>query len=400
MRLLLYNEADSLDKFRYLCKNAGLGSQFRELKSVSLAIEATSQLKFFDERSLYKSRKTIKEFEWPVAFQLEALLYNGHLNTRQLEEIIPRVRYRLKAKSSEYVGDLLRHFGVALEERPAPGRESPLDCFERVAKEFIYDASKLASGHFPCGHVTFTPTRQLLEGPYATQSNRIIRQYVGYEHNFLRVDFRDEDRLQYRWDRMVDGATFVRQRVGTVLKEGFALGGKHFEFLAYSSSALREHAVWFICPFYHPRLGLVNGDRIRHDIGDFRGKTIMTQPSKLAARIGQAFTATDPSVRILRDQWEEIPDIGMTPHIHTDGAGTISQSLADEIWEELCKDRRDHGSTTIKPSAVRLCNMDHSSLTFQSCSSKYDFLVTRVSSLSTRSSISIQMAFACACVRA
>ena len=48
-----------------------------------------------------------------------------------------------------------------------------------------------------------TPTRFLLEGPYVVQSNRVIRDYEGYEHNFIRVDFRDEDHLQYRWEKDV-----------------------------------------------------------------------------------------------------------------------------------------------------------------------------------------------------
>jgi hypothetical protein len=40
---------------------------------------------------------------------------------------------------------------------------------------------------------------------YAIQSNRVIRRYKDDEDHFIRVDFRDEDRLAYRWDREVDG---------------------------------------------------------------------------------------------------------------------------------------------------------------------------------------------------
>ena len=61
-------------------------------------------------------------------------------------------------------------------------------------------------GKFKCYHVTCTPTRMVLEGPYVSQSNRVIRQFAGYEDHFLRVDFRDEDRLQYRWAREVSGS--------------------------------------------------------------------------------------------------------------------------------------------------------------------------------------------------
>lgn len=43
------------------------------------------------------------------------------------------------------------------------------------------------------------------ERRYAIQSNRVIRRYKYDEDHFIRVDFRDEDRLAYRWDFEVDG---------------------------------------------------------------------------------------------------------------------------------------------------------------------------------------------------
>lgn len=85
-------------------------------------------------------------------------------------------------------------------------------------------------------------------------------------------------------------------------------------------------------------------------VGDFQG--VIHQPSKYAARIAQAFTATDPSVKISRDQWEEIPDLECKPYYFTDGVGTISKALGDWIWKTLCEARRDHGSGAVQPSAV------------------------------------------------
>ena len=93
--------------------------------------------------------------------------------------------------------------------------------------------------------------------------------------------------------------------------------------------------------------------------GDFQG--VIHQPSKYAARIAQAFTATDPSVRIRRDQWEEMDDLfedvdpknpRNKPGLFTDGVGTISTELSDMIWQTLCAARRDGGKHAIKPSAV------------------------------------------------
>ncbi len=227
-------------------------------------------------------RKDIQTFSWPIAFQLELLLHNCLLLTPDVETLIPLVKEACRqhpSQKDDYVGSLLRSFGEALEDRDA--RESPLDCFRRVNRKFVYRKQRLSSGHFLCCHVTFAPTRMILEGPYATQSNRIIRKYAEYEEHFIRVDFRDEDRLSYRWDRAVDGASFVRERVGRTLKEGFELGGRRFEFLAYSSSALREHAVWFINPFRYQDpdtkdIFYVTAEYIRHSIGDFKGTELMT----------------------------------------------------------------------------------------------------------------------------
>jgi RNA-dependent RNA polymerase len=192
---------------------------------------------------------------------------------------------------------------------------------------------------------------------YAIQSNRVIRRYKGSEDSFIRVDFRDEDRLQYRWDREVDGSILrVRncrraytpdrdillafpgwprvegriraRRPQVTCRVSFSqlslIDPSRFEFLAYSSSALREHSVWFVTPFQNnypehhgSHIAMINAAEIRETLGDFSG--VANQPAKYAARMAQAFTATDPSVKIRREEWEEVPDLGEKPYEHTDG---------------------------------------------------------------------------------
>lgn len=79
----------------------------------------------------------------------------------------------------------------------------PAPMFKRVVEEFDHEKEllhriNLPRGHFYCHHITFTPTRTILEGPNPTQSNRVIRTYQeidpAFTENFIRVDFRDEDR--------------------------------------------------------------------------------------------------------------------------------------------------------------------------------------------------------------
>ena len=350
LRLVLFHNpnsdanSDTIQKFMDMCETAGIA------RSMILRCEGHNQIEalsngFFNPRRLYNLHGKLATFEWSVAFQLESLLHNGLLHTGDIEELLPRVEELCRKKRACFVGDFLRRYNEALQVRRP--RESPLKCYERILDDFEYSDFD----GFRSYHVTFTPTRMILEGPYATQSNRVIRQYKGYEDHFIRVDFRDEDRLRYHWDREVDGASFVRERVGTTLKQGFVLAGRKFEFLAYSSSALREHAVWFLNPFDLPDKGRITADYIRRSLGNFEGTKLLKMPSKYAARLAQAFTATDPSIDIRRNEWEEVPDLGIEPYLFTDGVGTISQKLADRIFEKLSEDRR-YSWISIKPSAV------------------------------------------------
>ncbi|KAF9010144.1 RNA dependent RNA polymerase-domain-containing protein [Cyathus striatus] len=321
LRVVLYHDPnqDVIKKFTDMCEPI-----------------AASRQCFF--KNLHPLHKQLATFPWAVAFQMESFLHNGLLNTKDLRDIMPTVQDICKEKSEDYVGAFLRSYHEALDVRPV--RESPKDCFTRIRKKFVY----LRFHDFRCCHVTFTPTRMLLEGPYATDSNRIIRDYKGYENHFIRVEFRDEDRIQ---------------ESGSILKNGFELAGRRFEFLAYSNSALREHSVWFVNPFVHPTRGEVTSEIIRNSIGNFQD--LLRLPSKYAARIAQAFTATKPSVLIRKNEWEEMPDLyppvpeGKKPeHMFTDGVGTIAKSLSNRIWEKLCENLYDKGERSIQPSAYQI----------------------------------------------
>ncbi|KAF8635589.1 hypothetical protein AX15_000237 [Amanita polypyramis BW_CC] len=361
LRLVLFNYRmnDILDKFEGMCTTCKISQTTIIRCEGSNAIEARG-FGFFRPVRIYKLRKEIAKFPWGVAFQLEALLHNGILHTQDVENLLPTVRRLCSLdpeKDKQYVALLLRRYAELLRRRPI--RESPSQCFERTREEYVPLESKLSKGNFLSCHVTFTPSRTLMEGPNPMQSNRIIREYEGYEEHFIRVDFSEEDRLSYKWERGVDLYTILTERVGNVLKNGFNLAGRPFEFLAYSNSALRNHSVWFINPFEHPKKGyirpgvekrLVNAEFIRETIGNFKDTDLLRQPSKYAARLGQAFTATDPSVRVSREEFEEVDDIGEKGYEHTDGVGTISESLRDEIWEKL----KRPGAIVVKPSAYQI----------------------------------------------
>ena len=194
IRLIMHHEQDVM-VFAKLCRIAGLPNP------VQASIDSYKR-GFFSLKQLNRVLVWVRSFDWAVAFQIEALLRNGLLTTEELLVHLQQPIDDLYRDHREISGHLLRLFTEALRSRDST--QSPLQCFQRiVAGNLDYRPLSLDPGQFPCHHVTFTPTRMVLEGPYVIQSNRVIRRYFDFHEQFLRVDFRDEDRLQYRWSRDV-----------------------------------------------------------------------------------------------------------------------------------------------------------------------------------------------------
>jgi RNA-dependent RNA polymerase len=340
-------EQDDLLRFEKICHLVQC-----EPRPISVPRVDARAERFFSNRNLFHVQRWIKTMDWKNAFQIEAYLRCGLLNTRDLLVTLQKPIEDAIMYYGELSSEFLRLFALELKMRTGKVNESPKECLERMrSKHITLKPLRLKQGHISCHHVIITPSKMLLEGPYVTQSNRVIREYQDHDpalsERFVRVEFRDEDRLAYRSDGDVDRNWFLQQRVGGILRDGFELAGRSFEFLAYSTSALREHSVWFVSPFRDPIKGFVTAEKIRSGLGDF--SKLLRQPSRYAARIAQSFTATDRSVKIKRDQWEEQPDLGP----HTDGVGTISPELAHMIWEAYCGSSRSFKENAVEPSAYQ-----------------------------------------------
>ncbi|KAG8907193.1 hypothetical protein FRC01_007777, partial [Tulasnella sp. 417] len=100
----------------------------------------------------------------------------------------------------------------------------------------------------------------------------------------------------------------------------------------------------------NPNFGEVNAHTIRVGLGDF--SKVIDCPARFGAHISQAFSSTDTSVELKPQEIEVIDDRAETqlqygdnedlrPRelVWTDGHGTISPDLADNIWEKLCEIR-------------------------------------------------------------
>ncbi|EEE57765.1 hypothetical protein OsJ_08301 [Oryza sativa Japonica Group] len=169
-------------------------------------------------------------------------------------------------------------------------------------------------------------------GPEINVSNRVVRNFSSDIENFLRISFVDEDCEKLRATdlspRSASGhdanRTALYKRVLSVLSDGITIGGKNFEFLAFSSSQLRDNSAWM----FASRQGLAASD-IRTWMGDFRN---IRNVAKYAARLGQSFSSSTETLKVQKYEVEEISDIkNGTQHVFSDGIGKISSAFANEV---------------------------------------------------------------------
>ncbi|KAL2518693.1 RNA-dependent RNA polymerase 1 [Abeliophyllum distichum] len=183
--------------------------------------------------------------------------------------------------------------------------------------------------------VQVTPSKVYFSGPEVNVSNRVLRHYREDIDNFLRVSFVDEE-----WDKMYstdlspkvasgneNRRTKIYTRILSTLRNGIVIGDKKFDFLAFSSSQLRDNSVWMFASTANR-----NADVIRKWMGDFRS---IKNVAKYAARLGQSFGSSTETLSVDRDEIDFIPDIevvkGGTKYVFSDGIGKISADFARRV---------------------------------------------------------------------
>ncbi|KAG9094141.1 hypothetical protein FRC07_011353, partial [Ceratobasidium sp. 392] len=184
---------------------------------------------------------------------------------------------------------------------------------------------------FICHHVKVTPTAIYLDGPYAEQSNRVVRRYPGFESHFVRVSFKDEGGS---WIRLGFGPNIhgsSKEWVNRILKtDGIKICDRQFKLLSYRSADLREHTCFFSSDFVFEGVS-VTPESIRANIGDC--SKVIHCPARYGSRLSQAFSSTDPSIVLSPGLLKHIPDItNADGGCFSDGCGIISRALAEKVW--------------------------------------------------------------------
>ncbi|CAG8696130.1 7671_t:CDS:2, partial [Funneliformis mosseae] len=167
-------------------------------------------------------------------------------------------------------------------------------------------------------HATITPTKIYFDGPNYEQSNRILRLYEDKIDRFLRVTFKEEnfDKLFVNKNEDKD---IIDLRIIYIMKNGFHVAGRYYEFLAFSSSQLKEASCWFVSPTED-----FNANAIRTRMGEFRDIKV---PALYASRMGQCFTSTMGTLKLNPDQVYEIEDIERNNYTFS-----LAKRAAKEYW--------------------------------------------------------------------
>ncbi|XP_022775725.1 probable RNA-dependent RNA polymerase 1 [Durio zibethinus] len=182
--------------------------------------------------------------------------------------------------------------------------------------------------------IQVTPSKVYFCGPELNLSNRVLRNYIRDIDNFIRVSFVDEELGKIHSTDLSsstsvsDGKhTTLYQRILSTLRNGIVIGDKKFEFLACSTSQLRENSIWM----FASKPGLTAVD-IREKMGDFH---VIRNVAKYAARLGQSFSSSRETLQVSMNEIKVIDDIeiesGENKYNFSDGIGKISAKHAEAV---------------------------------------------------------------------
>lgn len=175
--------------------------------------------------------------------------------------------------------------------------------------------------------VIVTPSHLYIQPPSLETTNRVVRHYKNHTDRFIRVQFMDENLSRVGAAQNELMKEVIYDRIFGVLKKGIMIGDTRYEFLAFSSSQLREQGCWFFAPTDD-----LTPDMIRAWMGVFSHEKVV---AKHAVRMGQCFSSTRP-VRILQEnEVAYIKDVVHNGFTFSDGVGKISPALAEEVAMQM-----------------------------------------------------------------
>ncbi|KFH66584.1 hypothetical protein MVEG_07109 [Podila verticillata NRRL 6337] len=307
--------------------NKSLVSFLKKAKSYYLLSDNSPQIRVLDGSLIHRPPIPLLPFE--VRYNLEAALSFNYLVEYDLTERFFEVLTRLDPLKASLILEQI----VTDRNRVWNPTKLLLQEEARLAKNTLRPREPPPQCVF-LRKVFVTPTTMYLQTPSVETSNRIIRHYLSLSDYFLRVEFSDEGSNKIRSKDSPGSSSTqnaIYNRIFNALTNGIKIGDRHYEFLAFSASQLRENAAWFFCPQGGPH----TADSIREWMGDF---SHIKSIAKFGARMGQCFSSTRAIANLSKDDVRIISDIERDGQCFTDGCGKLSPKLAHMIGKQLEKD--------------------------------------------------------------
>ncbi|CAL5068316.1 unnamed protein product [Urochloa decumbens] len=277
---------------------------------------------------------------YEILFRLNSLVHMGKLVARHVNADLFKVLEDLSI-------DTLRRIFEKMSKLKSTCYE-PLEFIrheahsKKISKKTLL--SKKGEGErklMRCYRIHITPSKIYCLGPEEEASNYVVMHHSKHASDFARVTFVDED-----WSKLSPNALSARieqgffstpfktdlyHRILSILKEGFRIGPKKYEFLAFSASQLRGSSVWMFASN-----DSLSAEDIRGWMGHFSD---IRSVSKCAARMGQLFSSSRQTFEVSSYDVEVIPDIEVTTdgtkYIFSDGIGKISSRFARQIAKAI-----------------------------------------------------------------
>ncbi|MEW5307231.1 MAG: hypothetical protein WDW36_009639 [Sanguina aurantia] len=265
---------------------------------------------------------------WQVDAELESVLAAGSAAVHSQAQCLQALRTLGSSggpllQPSKQLRELLPTALASPEERGGQAADGEELVGAELRSGSIMLQVRCAAVAVQLSRVLLTPTRVKLQPAEPEMSNRVVRHFCSHgflPRDFLRASCGEEDGRKLYSPTASAELSAVYQHVQAILNDGLTILGRQYQFLAYSSSQLKEQSVWMVhCPPGH------SPDTMRSWMGD--SLTSIKIPAKCAARMGQCFSTTAPTVEVERWQQEEIPDIQRNGHCFSDGVGEISLEL-------------------------------------------------------------------------
>lgn len=262
-----------------------------------------------------------------AAFQMEDLSYVVYFQCMVVVSAKLLLEYKINTEFVKELASLEEHVACFyLKSVLAHGEKlynPTAHIQEWKAKKIYVHKPHLASTHAHIHKVVITPNSTYYEGPFPEMSNRMIRfakkKYDIDETYFLRLQFANENKEHLGGEQITDE---VFNDILKLMHQGVHIQKRHFKFLGFSASQLKEKSCWLFC-----ETNSVSAEQLQHDMGEIFERCV----AKYAARFGQNFSTTQDTIEL--QDVIQIPDIESEcgNYMFSDGAGFISKEFADEL---------------------------------------------------------------------